>query len=54
MITYEIFESGYFLEKVNEFIRRRRPTSFEGTWMLIASYERVQPFSGSGEVYLHR
>ena len=50
VITYEIFESGYFLERVSDFIRRKRPTSFEGTWMLVASYKKVYPFFGSGEV----
>lgn len=53
VITYEIFESGYFLDKVNEFIKRKRPTSFEGTWMMVASYEKVQPYSGTGEVYMN-
>ena len=53
MISYETFESGYFVDKVNDFIQRRKPTSFEGTWMMVASYDKVQPYSGSGEVYIH-
>ena len=51
-ITYEIFESGYFLDVVNEYLKRIRPTSFEGTWMLVASFDKVEPYSGSGEVSL--
>ena len=51
-ITYETFQSGYLLDEVNAYIQRKRPTSFEGTWMFIASYDKVQPFSGSGEVRL--
>ena len=49
-ITYEVIESGAFLDSVNAYIKRKRPTSFEGTWMLVASYEKVAPFSGTGEV----
>ena len=49
-ISYEIFESGYLLDQVNSFIRARRPTTFRGTWMLVAYYYEVQPYSGSGEV----
>ena len=50
IISYETFDSGYFLQQVNDFIERTRPTSFEGTWMIVAYYNKVQPFSGSGEV----
>ena len=49
-ITYEVFQSGDFLDSVNAYIKRKRPTSFQGTWMLVASYEKVNPFSGTGEV----
>ena len=49
-ITYETIESGYLLDQVNAYIQRKRPTSFEGTWMLVASYEKVHAYSGSGEV----
>lgn len=49
-IAYEIFEDGYFLDEVNKYITRIRPTSFEGTWMLVSSFEKVEPYSGSGEV----
>jgi len=49
-ISYETFESGYFLEQVNAFLQRKRPTSFEGTWMLVTYYNEVFPHSGTGEV----
>ena len=49
-ISYETFESGYYLEQVNAFIQRQRPTSFNGTWMMNVYYQEVAPFSGSGEV----
>ena len=49
-ISYETFESGYFLEQVNAFLQRIRPTSFEGTWMLAAKYNEVHPYSGTGDV----
>ena len=52
-ISYEIFESGYFLEQINAFIQRKRPTSFEGTWMLVAYYNEVVPYFGTGEVYVN-
>ena len=51
-ISYETFESGYFLEQVNAFLRIR-PTSFEGTWMLVAYYNEVSPFSSTEEVWVN-
>ena len=49
-ISYEMFESGYFLEQVNAFLLRTNPTDFEGTWMLVASYDSVAPYDGTGAV----
>ena len=49
-ISYETFESGYFLKQVNALIQTKRPTSFEGTWMLVAHYDEVVPYFGTGEV----
>lgn len=49
-ISYELFESGYFLDEVNAFLFRKVPSDFEGTWMIVADYDKVAPFSGSGEV----
>jgi len=49
-ISYETFESGTFLEQVNAFLQKKRSTYFEGTWMLVAYYNAVFPYSGTGEV----
>ena len=45
-ISYEIHESGYYLDRVNAFIRQKRPTDFEGTWMMVVFYDAVHPFFG--------
>jgi hypothetical protein len=45
-ISYEIHESGYFLDQVNNFIQRSRPTDFEGTWMMVVYYDKVHPYFG--------
>ena len=46
-ISYEIHQSGYFLEEVSEFIRRRRSAlAFTGTWMMIVYWDAVHPFFG--------
>ena len=45
-ISYEIHESGYFLDQVNNFIRRSRPTDFVGTWMMVVYYDKVHPYFG--------
>ena len=50
-ISYEAFESGYYLEQVNAFIRREMSTSFTGTWMMNVYYQQVAPYVGDGEVY---
>ena len=44
-ILYEIHESGYFLNQVNQFLQRKRPSDFVGTWMLVAHWDAVHPFS---------
>ena len=49
-ISYERFESSALLDEVNAYIQRKIPTEFEGTWMLVAYYNAVEPNSGSGEV----
>ena len=47
-ISIEFHDSGYFLEEVSEFIRRRRSTlSFTGTWMLIVYWDAVHPYFGA-------
>ena len=49
-ISYETFQSGYFLDQVNAYIQRQRPTAFNGTWMMSAYYKEVQALAGTGEV----
>lgn len=46
VISYEIHEDGYFLDLVNNFLQRSRPSSFVGTWMAVVSWDAVHPFPG--------
>ena len=45
-ISYEIHTSGYYLDEVNLFLRRKRPSDFVGTWMAVIYYDAVHPFFG--------
>ena len=47
-ISYETFESGYYLEQVNAYIQRQRQNTFQGTWMINVYYKEVAPYSQSG------
>ena len=49
-ISYEIYESGYFLDHVGAFLRQRRPSTFQGTWMTVAYWDAVHS-ANSSEVY---
>ena len=51
-VSYETFESGYYLEQVNAYIQRQRQNTFQGTWMMNVYYKEVASvFSHvSGEV----
>ena len=49
-ISYEAFESGYYLEQVNAFIRREMSTSFTGTWMMNVYYQEVVSYFEEGKV----
>ena len=49
-ITYEIHEDGYFLDQVNSFLQKRRPSSFVGTWMLVAYWDAVAPYLLFGDL----
>ena len=40
-LSYEIFDSGYYLEQVNAYIRRQRRNKFQGTWMMNVYYKEV-------------
>lgn len=46
-ISYEIHESGYYLDHVSGFLRYQRPSQFEGSWMIIAYWDAVHPFFGA-------
>lgn len=46
-ISYEIHESGFFLEQVNTYLNQKRPSSFKGTWMAMVFYDAVHPYPGS-------
>jgi hypothetical protein len=43
-ISYEIHQSGYYLEEVNEFLQRKRPSDFTGTWMAVIYYDAIHPY----------
>ena len=47
-ISYETFESGYYLEQVNAYIQRERQNTFQGTWMMNVYYKEVAPYFESG------
>ena len=50
-ISYETFESGYYLEQVNAYIQGQRQNTFQGTWMINVYYKEVAPvFSSVSEV----
>ena len=46
-ISYEIHQSGYFLEQVNSFLQERRPSDFQGTWMAVIYWNAVHPYFGA-------
>ena len=46
-VSYEIHNSGYYLDHVSGFIRAIAPSNFEGTWMLVAFWDAVHPYIGS-------
>lgn len=49
-IFYEEHTSGYFLDQVNSYLQERRPSTspFVGTWMLVAYWDAVHPFTFFG------
>ena len=53
-ISYEIHESGYFLDHISAFVRAQRPSEFQGTWMMVVFWDAVHPYFGASnpEVYL--
>ena len=46
-ISYEIHESGYYLEQVSTFLSKRRLSSFQGTWMAVVYYYAVHQYGAS-------
>ena len=46
-IFYQTIDSGLFLDQVNDYIQRVRPTSFEATWMMVAYWVEVHPYFGA-------
>ena len=46
-ISYEIHTNGYYLDEVNKFLQRKRPSDFMGTWMAIIYYDAVHPYFGA-------
>ena len=46
-ISYEIHDSGYYLDHVSGFIRAIRPSEFQGTWMLVVYWDAVHHFIGT-------
>ena len=46
-ISYEIHTSGFYLDEVNAFLQRKRPSNFEGTWMAVVYYNAVHPYFGA-------
>ena len=46
-ISYEIHETGYFLEQVNTYLKQKRPSNFQGTWMSVVFYDAVHPYLGT-------
>ena len=56
-ISYEIHGPGsFFLYQVSAFIQEKRPTTFEGTWMMVVFYDAVHefPFFFNPEVCRHK
>ena len=52
-ISYEIHNSGFYLDQVNTFITRQRLSDFRGTWMAVIFYDSVRPYpaASSTEVW---
>ena len=44
---YEVHESGHILNQVNSFINTVRPSMFEGSYMLVVTWDAVHPYFGA-------
>ena len=47
VISYEIHTTGYYLDEVNTFLQRKRPSGFVGTWMAVVYYDAIHPYFGA-------
>ena len=45
-ISYEVHETGYYLDRVNLFLKRNRPSEFQGSWMIVFYWNAVRPYFG--------
>lgn len=45
-VSYEVYEEGYVLDYVSAFLRRTYPSDFQGTWMMVAFWNRIRPYFG--------
>ena len=43
-VSYAVYDSGYALEHISGFIRRRKPSDFQGTWMVVAFWDSVRHY----------
>ena len=50
MVSYEIHNSGYFLDHVSAFMRYQRPSNFQGTWMVVVYWDAIHPYVGADNV----
>ena len=46
MVSYEIYDSGYFLDHISAFVRFQRPSDFQGTWMAVVYWDAIHPYIG--------
>ena len=46
-IYYEVHESGHYINQVNSYLNTVRPSRFEGTWMLVITWDGIHPWPGS-------
>ena len=45
-VSYEVHESGFYLDQINLFLRRNRPSYFQGTWMMVIYWNAINPYFG--------
>ena len=50
VISYQEYESGYFLEHVSSFLRKQSPSTFHGTWMTVVYWDAVHPYPATNNI----